>query len=208
MRRILLPIVLFMAAFPALSYSQQSGTFVGSLGIGLTSAQSDFADTKYFSAGSGFGAEAQLRFYPVQGLALGGFVNYMRFGSSYDTNLGRVSFNFSQIGGLAQMNLINLSNGRIFVSGGGGMFTPNVRFYVPDSPVETSGDKTGNFFFGGFGISSMTDQYTIYEIEARYNVARADFTLNNTVTSNVFDFIYVGVKLSFASKGKEAPRGY
>lgn len=207
MRKILLSILVCIVAIPVISFAQESGTFIGSLGLGLTSAQGQFSDPDLFAAGSGFGAEAQAMFYPIGGFGIGGLVNYLRFGSSYPGIEGRTSFNFDQIGGLAKLNLIPLHNGTIYAVGGGGSFTPSVHNYIPEASTDRAGDKSGWFGFGGVGLSSSTDRRTIYEMELKYNVGRADFTLDNK-TSNVWDFIYLGVKLSFASKGKGAPTGY
>jgi hypothetical protein len=196
--------ILLLSVF-AVSEAQQGGTFVGSLGLGLTAAQGDFSDqTVGFSAGSGFGLEGELRFYLWRGFAIGGFVNYMRFGTSYPASEGRLTFNLSQMGGLGKMNFIRLSKGTIYLTGGGGIFTPNAHYYVPDNSYDRGGDDTGFFWFGGLGLSSKTSMRILYELELRYNIGRADYTLD-TINSNVWDFIYVGVKLSFASKGKEAP---
>src|SRR3989304_1625647 len=107
MRKVSIILLSFILASPALLYGQQGGAFVGSLGMGITSAQDDFADAGIgFSGGSGFGMEAELGYCLWGGFSVGGFVNYMRFGSSYPTTAGRVSFNFSQVGGLGKMNFI------------------------------------------------------------------------------------------------------
>jgi len=202
--------MVLIVAVPALSSAQQSGAFVGSLGIGLTSAQDLFSDPSYFAAGSGFGAEAQLKYYLINGVGVGGFVNYMRFGSSYYSLRGRTSFNFSQIGGLATIDLIRFSNGAFYLTGGGGTFKPNAHFYQPDNSTDISGNKRGYFGFGGIGLTSVPERKTLYELEVRYNYARADYVLSDgsRISSNVFDFIYFGMKLSFASKGKEPPPRY
>ena len=208
MRSILLVLILAVLATPALLSAQEGGAFVGSMGIGITAAQDDFADDVYgFSAGSGFGMEGELSFYPFGGFGIGGFVNYLRFGSSHETSQGRMTFNYSQMGGLAKMNFIGLSRGTIYLMGGGGVFTPSAHYYVPDNSRDVAGDERGYFGFGGIGLKSYTDRRIIYELEARYNVARADYTLDE-ITSNVWDFVYIGVKVSFASKGKEGPPRY
>ena len=208
MGKLLLATILTVVLIPVVVSAQQGGAFVGSLGLGVTSAQGDFADNVYgFSGGSGIGLESELRFYPWGGFGIGGFVNYLRFGSSHETAAGRLSFNYSQMGGLAKMNFIHLSNGAIYLTGGGGVFTPAAHYYVPDNSSDVVGEERGYFGFGGIGLVSMTDRRMLYELEIRYNVARADYTLDE-ITSNVWDFLYVGVKLSFASKGKPAPPRY
>lgn len=208
MSKVLLVTILTVILLPVLAPAQEGGAFVGSLGMGITAAQGDFADNVYgFSGGSGFGMEGELRFYLWGGFGIGGFVNYMRFGSAYETAEGRLSFNYSQMGGLAKMNFIHLANGAIYLTGGGGVFTPGAHYYVPDNSRDEVGDERGYFGFGGLGLVSVTDRRILYELEIRYNIARAEYTLD-TITSDIWDFVYVGVKLSFASKGKEAPPRY
>ncbi len=213
MKKALLLIALCVAITPIYSHAQQAGTFVGSLGIGINGATGDFASSDFYSAKSGFGMEGELRFYVLNGFAIGGLVNYMRFGSTISTLNGRLSYNFNQIGGTGRLNLIPLSNGAIFVYGGGGTFKPTAHFYVPDNSTDITSDKRGTFGFGGIGITSMTHERTLYELEIRYNVGRLDidptqFGLPANMSTNMWDFIYVGVKLSFASKGHEAPPRY
>ena len=201
-------LILAIIVTPTFLFAQEGGTFVGSLGLGITAAQDDFADNVYgFSGGSGFGMEGELSYYLWGGFGIGGFVNYLRFGSSHETSQGRLSFNYSQMGGLAKMNFIGLSRGTIYLMGGGGVFTPSAHYYVPDFSTDVAGAERGYFGFGGVGLKSYTDRRILYELEVRYNVARADYTLDE-ITSNVWDFLYIGVKLSFASKGKEAPPRY
>ncbi len=204
MRKVLVVIALTLSMF-TISNAQSGGTFVGSLGIGLTAAQGDFSDNVVgYYAGSGFGMEGGLQYYLLRGFSIGGFVNYMRFGSTYPTPQGRLSFAFSQIGGQAKLNLFGISDGVLFVTGGGGMFTPSAHYYIPENSYNVAGDTTGTFVFGGLGLSSRTDRKMIYEFEIKYNIGRAGYTLETT-ESNVWDFIYAGIKISFASKGKEAP---
>ncbi|HBC45478.1 MAG TPA: hypothetical protein DCZ43_00380 [candidate division Zixibacteria bacterium] len=213
MKKALLLIALLVAITPIYSSAQQAGTFVGSVGLGIPSAQGDFSKSDLLSAGSGFGIEGELRYYVLNGFAIGALGNWMRFGSSISTLSGRVSYNFDQLGATARLNLIPLSNGAIFINGGGGTFTPNVHYYVPDASVDFTAPKSGYFGFGGIGLTSQTHQKTLYELEFRYNIGRADisssdFSLPGAYTTNVWDFFYVGFKLSFASKGKEAPARY
>jgi hypothetical protein len=208
MGKYLVAAILTVVFVPALVSAQAGGAFVGSLGLGMTSAQGDFADGVYgFSGGSGIGVEAELRFYLWGGFGIGGFVNHMRFGSSHETSEGRLSFNYSQLGGLAKMNFIPLSNGAIYLTGGGGVFTPATHYYIPDNSRDEVGDESGYFGFGGIGLVSITNRRILYELEFRYNIARADYTLDE-IDSNVWDFVYVGIKLSFASKGKPTPPRY
>ncbi len=65
----------------------------------------------------------------------------------------------------------------------------------------------GGFGFAGFGISSATDRLIIYELEFKYNLSYAEFILDD-IEYNDFNFIYMGVKLSYASKGKEGQPRY
>ena len=204
MRKLLVVLVLTLMTF-TVSNAQRGGAFVGSLGMGFTAAQGDFADnTIGFSAGSGFGVEGGMQYYLWSGFSIGGFVNLMRFGSTYETEEGRLSFAYSQLGGQAKMNFFDVSDGVLYLVGGGGLFTPSAHYYVPDNSYDEPGAESGTFAFGGLGLSSRTDRKIIYEFEVRYNMARADYTLDTT-TSNVWDFIYAGIKISFASKGKDTP---
>ncbi|OGC90481.1 MAG: hypothetical protein A2W25_07240 [candidate division Zixibacteria bacterium RBG_16_53_22] len=192
------------------SPAQQGGALVGSLGLGLTSAQGDFASSDLLAAGSGFGVEGQLRYYLFGGFGIGPMVNYMRFGSSYDSELGRISYNFNQFGGVARLNLFGVSQGALFINGGGGIFKPNIHYYAPEVTIDTSAEKSGTFFFGGLGLTSIPSRKVTYEFEIRYSVGRSDseYALDATHKSDAWDFIYAGVRLSFASKGKDAPPKY
>jgi len=208
MRRILLAVIVLFTLTFTVADAQQGGTFVASLGAGLTSAQSDFnSDVTGFSAGGGFGMEASVRYYLWGGFSIGGMVNFMRFGSSYPATDGRLSFQYSQMGGLAKMNFIHVSGGKIYLCGGGGVFTPSAHYYVPDNSTDITGPNSGYFGFGGIGLASGSNMKLIYELELRYNMARADYTLDE-ISSNVWDFIYVSINVSFASKGKDAPPRY
>ncbi len=213
MRKILLVSLILILAAPVYLHAQKSGTFVGSFGLGLTAAQGDFADEAAgLSAGSGFGIEAEIRYYVLGGFSVGGFANYVRFGSSYPTSDGRLSFNLSQLGGLAKMNFLNVSKGKLYLMGGAGVFTPNAHFYVPEDTFDRTGNQ-GNFVFGGIGLSSPTDRNMLYELEIKYNIASSEYNaFGNSfeigLPSDSWDFIYFGVKLSFASKGKGAPPRY
>jgi hypothetical protein len=208
MKKAVLLVLMIIVVIPVYSFAQGSGAFVGSFGLGLTSAQGDFAKSDVFAAGGGFGFGAELRYYLFNGFAIGGLANYNRFGSSYTSPLGTTSYTFTQLGGLARLNFASISGGKLYVVGGGGVFTPSVHFYMPNNPTTYKADKAGTFGFGGIGISSMTDRKVIYEVELKYNMARDDYTLDTNTKSNVFDFIYFGLRLSFSSKGKDAPPKY
>jgi hypothetical protein len=208
MKKAVLFVVLLSVMIPAYTFAQEHGSFVGAVGLGLTSAQGDFASSDFFNAGSGFGMEAELRYYVINGFAIGAMANYVRFGSAASSSVGRVSYNFNQLGGLARLNLVNISTGKLFVTGGGGVFTPNMHVYIPDNSVDYKADKSGTYFTGGLGLASTVNQKVMYELEIKYSVSRDDFTALNNNTSNVWDFIYAGFKISFASKGKDAPPRY
>ncbi len=206
MRKIALIIIVLVMATASLSNAQYSGALVGSLGIGVTSAQGEFSDLNFFAAGSGFGAGVELKYYLLTGFGIGGFVNYDRFGSAYSSSAGRRSYNFTQFGGLAKMNLFDVRSGRLFIAGGGGMFTPTVHFYIPDKSYDKVG-KSGAFAFGGIGLSSDPEASTVYEFEVRYSLGTSTFTLDKK-TNKAWDFIYIGSKISFSSKAKAAPPRY
>ncbi len=204
MRSILMALIF---TIPVSLYAQEEGAFVGSLGLGITAAQGEFADSDLLAAGGGFGFGAEFRYYNLDGYAVGLFVNYNRFGSSYSSSEGRPSFNFSQLGALWRMDLGDVSDGRVYFTWGGGVFNPNTHFYVPDNSVDRSGDNMGGFGFAGLGLSSTTDRLIMYELEFKYNLCYAEYILDE-IEYNDFNFIYMGVKLSYASKGKEAPPRY
>jgi hypothetical protein len=200
-------LIFAVIAIPVSLNAQDEGAFVGSLGLGISSAQGEFSDSDFLAAGSGFGFGAEFRYYNLDGYAVGLFINYNRFGSSYSTSEGRPSFNFSQLGALWRMDLGTVSNGRVYFSWGGGVFTPNAHFYVPDFSVDRPSEKMGGFGFAGFGLSSATDRLIIYELEFKYNLCYAEYILDD-IEYNDFNFIYMGIKLSYASKGKKAPPRY
>jgi hypothetical protein len=208
MKKAVLSILLIIVVIPICSFAQQNGAFVGSFGLGLSSAQGDFSKSNILAAGGGFGAGLELRYYLINGFAIGALVNYNRFGSTYSSNQGQLSYSFSQLGGLARLNISNISGGSVYLTGGGGVFTPNGHYYLPASPIDVAAAKAGYFGFGGIGISSYTNRKVMYELELKYNIGRDDYKLDNGTSSNVFDFIYVGMRLSFASKGKDAPPKY
>lgn len=205
-----LPFLLILATLylPSVVKAQEGGALVGSIGLGLTAAQGDFADESIgYAAGSGFGIEGELRYYLFGGFSLGGNINYMRFGSSYESSQGRISYNFSQMGGLVKMNFINISKGKLYLTGGGGVFTPNAYVYSSSGSYGMSSDESGTYYFGGIGLISSTVMKTLYELEVRYNYARAENNLGYSV-SDAWDFIYVGMKISFSTKGNGSPPRY
>jgi len=202
--------LIMVAILPIQSKAQQGGALVGSLGLGLTSAQGDFASSDFLDAGNGFGIEAQFRYYLFSGFGVGPMVNYVRFGSPYESDLGNLSYNFSQIGAVARLNLFGLSSGAIFLNGGGGIFKPNAHYYAADNSSDVTAEDAGNFFFGGLGLTSFPNRKVAYEFEIRYNVGTTPdpFELDTIHKSDVWDFLYVGIRLSYASKGKDAPPKY
>ena len=212
MRKILLALACLVIVYPSTLLAQKGGSLVGSLGIGLAAAQGDFAsqDAGFAAASSGFGIEAELRYYLFGGFAIGGNVNYERFASSYESTQGRVSYNFSQMGGIAKMNLITISPGKMYIMGGAGVFTPKVHYYSEGNSFSQAGDERGTYYFGGIGLISKTSMKALYEFEARYNIATAknDNQVLNYVKSDAWDFIYIGMKLSFSTKGMDQPPKY
>lgn len=208
MRKVLPVILIFVIAFPNAIQAQQGGSLVGSVGLGLTAAQGDFADeAEGYAASSGFGIEAELRYYLFGGFSIGGNINYMRFGSSFESTEGRISYNFSQMGGIAKMNFIDISGGKLYLAGGAGIFTPKAHYYSPGNSFTEAGDETGQYYFAGIGLISKTSMKALYELEARYNIARAENNLGFS-GSDVWDFIYVGLKISFSTKGMNLPPRY
>jgi hypothetical protein len=208
MRKIFMTLLILVLAFPYAVQAQKSGSLVGSIGLGLTAAQGEFADeSEGYAASSGFGIEGEVRFYVIGGFSIGGNINYMRFGSSFESTQGRISYNFNQMGGLVKMNLFGSSNGKLYLTGGGGIFTPSAHIYSAGDSYDLTADESGNYYFGGIGLISRTDMKMLYELELRYNYARAENNLGYS-DSDVWDFIYIGLKLSFSSKGKSSPPRY
>jgi len=208
MRKILLVFLIFVTAFPTTLRAQKAGSLVGSLGLGLTAAQGDFAnEAEGYAASSGFGIEAELRYYLFGGFSIGGNINYLRFGSSIESTEGRISYNFSQMGGIAKMNFINISGGKLYLTGGAGIFTPKAHVYSAGNSYTNVSDSSGTYYFGGIGLISKSSMKALYELEVRYNYARAGNDLGFS-DSDVWDFIYVGLKISFSTKGMDQPPRY
>ncbi len=206
MKKAVLSILLVVILIPAVASAQKAGAFVGAMGLGITPPKAILPIPAISWLDRDLVLAANCAFSCSM---VSPSVGWLITTGSVRIPLlqGRTSFNFNHTGGLARLNLFHLKGGAIFVSGGGGIFTPNVHYYVPDNSIDEAADKSGTFFFGGLGLSSITDRKVIYEIEAKYNVGRDDYTLDNRI-SNVWDFIYVGMKISFASKGKDAPARY
>ncbi len=213
MQKILPALLVVLIAFPSVLLAQEGGSLVGSLGLGLTVAQGDFSDEVIsdgvigLAASSGFGMEAELRYYLFGGFSIGGNINYMRFGSSFESTSGRVSYNFNQMGGLAKMNILSVSDGKMYLTGGAGVFTPNAHFYVPSGSFNIAGEESGTYFFGGIGLISKTTRKALYELEARYNVGTTNFEIEG-IQSDAWNFIYIGIKVSFSTKGLGSPPLY
>jgi len=212
MPKILSVVVVALLLIPGFAAAQQAGSFIAGLDVGLTSAAGDFRNDTAMYGGSGVGFGAELRYTILNNFSVGPFVKYARFGSDQNLDEGNVSFNFTQLGALARLNLFNLQSGKFYLFGGGGQFTPNMHLWTPDY-TEDQGFESDMFYTGGIGLCSNPYSTTIYEIEARYstgdaNVTTTDFTgFSQTFTRN-FDFIYVGMKLSFNFGGKEPPPRY
>jgi len=190
--------------------AQKAGSFVAGLEIGITSAVGDFRNDT-LEANTGFGLGAEVRYFLLNGLSFGPFIRYNRFGSSIQSSEGNISYNFAQYGGVARLNIFDVNNGRFYLVGGGGLFTPKGHVWAPDYTSEEE-FETGQFVTGGIGLSSDTGADTIYELELKSNRGNADYkrlVLNQTQTTNYkFDFIYIAVKLSFNSKGVHPPPRY
>ncbi len=203
MRFCLIAVLLMLLSLSSVGQAQQAGSFVAGMDIGITSAIGDFSDDT-LEAGTGFGIGAELRYTLFRSFSFGPFVRYHRFGSGKQTTEGDISYNFTQYGGLAKLNMFNVQNGRLYFVGGGGMFKPTRHVWTPSYTTDESWD-TGMFFMGGLGLSSNPYSTTVFEFEARYNMGSADDTAGN---SQNFDFLYFVFKISFNSKGEPPPPRY
>ena len=212
MRVCFLALLVLLLSLSSIGVAQESGSVVAGLDIGITSALGDFKNDS-LQAGTGFGLGAELKYSLFNGFSVGPFVRYHRFGSDIQSTDGNISYNFTQYGALAKMNMFNVDKGRIYFIGGGGFFKPNRHTWTPDYIVDDTWD-TGTFFMGGIGVSSNPLSTTIFEFEMRYNIGSADYvTLNPATLEEIsedykFNFVYCLVKFSFNSKGKPAPPRY
>jgi opacity protein-like surface antigen len=208
MRSCLLAILIVLVSLPCIGMAQQSGSFIAGFELGITSATGEFRDS--MQASTGFGIGAELRYTLFNGLSLGPFIRYNRFGTSIQSNDGSYSFNYVQYGGILHLNLVSVERGNLFIVGGGGMFTPKSHIWALDYSNDES-FETGQFFTFGAGLTSNPKAPTIFELEARYNIGNADYkyTMLDEEHSDNYDFnsIVIVAKISFNSKGiKPGPR--
>lgn len=206
MRFSLIAVLIALLSMANIGSAQKAGSFVAGLDVGITSAVGDFRDDT-LGAGSGFGVGAELRYTLFNNFSFGPFLRYHRFGSTIQSTEGSISYNFTQYGGMAKLNLFNIDRGKIFLVGGGGIFEPTKHTWTPDFTTDESWDS-GIFFMGGLGLSSNPYSATIYEFGIRYNMGDAEPPLSSSGDKQRFDFIYFVVKLSFNSKGATPPPRY
>jgi hypothetical protein len=206
MRKFLLATMVAVMLIPGLSMAQKAGSFILGLNAGFTSPVSDFKNDTLLLAKGGLGFGAELRYTLIRDLSFGPFIQYNHFSSDLVDDRGQASFNFTQMGGLARFNLLNASSGKIYLSGGGGIFTPNEHFWSI-SGTQDQPSQRGNFFFGGLGLSSDPKSTVIYNLEFRYNSGKANTSNAANAPSLKYDFISINMKLEFNSKGvASAPR--
>lgn len=212
MRFCLLAVLILLLSFCGIATAQKAGSFVAGLDVGVTSAVGDFRDDT-LEAGTGFGIGAELRYTLFNSFSFGPFVRYHRFGTEIQSTEGSISYNFSQYGGMAKLNLFRVNKGKIYLVGGGGIFKPTRHIWTPDYTANETWESS-IFFMGGLGLSSNPYSTTIYEFEMRFNAGNADYktAIAGTdlveTTNHRFDFIYFVIKISFNSKGIAAPPRY
>ena len=206
MRFSLIAVLVVVLSFSSIGQAQKAGSFVAGLDVGITSAVGDFRDDT-LEAGSGFGIGAELRYTLFNSFSFGPFIRYHRFGSNIQSTEGSFSYNFTQYGGMAKLSMFNVDKGKIYLVGGGGIFTPVEHVWTPDFTSDEEWD-TGMFFMGGLGLSSNPYSATIYEFEIRFNMGDAEPKISGTSEKQRFDFVYFVIKLSFNSKGITAPPRY
>lgn len=194
------------------TFAQKAGSFIAGFDIGLTAPISDFSTDTTLEAESGFGIGGELRYALLNNFSFGPIIKFMKFGSSATSTSGSISYNFMQYGGIARYNMLDVSNGKLFIFGGGGIFKPNSHSWsserVVDEPFESS-----TFFTVGFGLCSNPQEKTSYEFEIRYNSGSADWNRTTYLgdelkSSHNFDFIYFCMKLSFNTGGEESKPRY
>lgn len=207
MRKFLLATMVAVMLIPGLCMAQKAGSLIFGLDLGFTAPIGDFKDDSSSMAKGSFSLGADLRYTLINNLSIGPFIQYNRFGSDFLDERGHVSYNFTQIGGIAKLNLLNVQNGKLFVVGGAGIFTPNAHYWSSNS-VENESSQQGQFFMGGIGLSSDPKANVIYNIEFRYNKGDADLFDSADSPNLKYDFISFLIKLEFNSKGKEAAPRY
>jgi hypothetical protein len=207
MRKFLLATMIAVMLIPGLCVAQKAGSVLLGLNVGFTSPMGDFKDQDLQAAKGSFSLGADLRYTLINNLSVGPFLQYNRFGSNLVDDRGNVSYNFTQLGGLAKLNLVDVQTGKLYVCGGGGIFTPKEHFWST-SNIEDESGKQGTFFFGGLGLSSDPKASVIYNLELRYNTGEADYTFEDQTVTNKYDFLSFLIKIEFNSKGKEPALRY
>jgi opacity protein-like surface antigen len=209
MRSCIIAVLIAVMIVPNVLVAQEAGSFIAGIEAGFTSAMGDFRNDS-LNANTGFGLGAELRYALLKHISIGPFLRYHRFGSNTESPTGNISYNFTQLGGLGRISMIDVGGGNLYVVGGGGIFEPNSHTWSPDLTTNEA-FESGTFFTGGLGLSTNPFASTIYELEIRYNSGNADkisMVGIEEVTQNYkFDFFYIAMKLSFNSKGiKPEPR--
>lgn len=197
-------VIAVLILIPGLAHSQRAGSFIFGFDLGLTSAMGDFSSDTNFAANSGVCIGGELRFAILRNLTVGPFMRYNRFTSDKSTPDAHISFNFTQIGGIGRLNLIDISTGKFYILGGGGIFTPYKHKWMLSSTTDEA-MKRGIFFNGGAGLCSDPYANIIYELEFKYNMGKAE---DGAGIEHNFDFIQASLKLSFNSKGTVPPPRY
>ena len=208
MRNCLIAILIALISLPCAGIAQESGSFLAGFELGITSATGDFRDS--LDANTGFGIGAELRYALMNGLSFGPFLRYNRFGTNIESGDGNYSYNYIQYGGILHLNVFDVEKGKIYLVGGGGMFTPKKHVWSQGYTADYN-YETGAFFTGGLGLSTDPRASTIFELEVRYSMGEADYktmVLDEEITDTYkFNSIAVLAKMSFNSKGfKPAPR--
>jgi hypothetical protein len=207
MRKFLLATIVAVMLIPGLGLAQKAGSLLFGLNVGFTSPTGEFKDIDKAAAKGSFSLGTDIRYTIINNLSVGPFIQYNRFNTDVEDDLGHLSYNFAQIGGLAKLNLFDVQNGKLYVCGGGGIFTPKAHYWAVNSTADETAEQ-GNFFFGGLGLSSDPKANVIYNLEFRYNTGEADSKFEDYTITNKYDFISFLIKLEFNSKGKEAPPRY
>jgi len=207
MRKCLLATLVAVMLIPGLGQAQKAGSLILGMDIGLSSPIGDFSSNDSLMAKSGFGLGAELRYTLFRDFSFGPFLRYNRFSSDRIDERGHVSHNFTQYGGLAKLNLLNVQNGKFYICGGGGIFTPNTHYWAIDNNINVT-YKQGMFFMGGIGLSSDPKSSVIYNLEIRYNTGNADVSDATNTPNYKYDFISFSMKIEFNSKGMVPPTRY
>jgi hypothetical protein len=207
MRKCLLATLVAAMLIPGLGYAQKAGSLILGFDLGLSSPMGDFANNDTLMPRGGFGIGAELRYTLLNDLSFGPFIRYNRFGSDRVDERGHESHSFTQLGGLAQINLLNVQNGKFYICGGAGIFTPKTHFWAVSNSIDIT-YKRGTFFNGGIGLSSDPKAAVIYGFEIKYNMGKANVSDLSNSPSYKYDFLSFSMKIGFNSKGTVAPSRY